>query len=288
MIQSMTAFARAETNQSWGNATWELKAVNHRFLDANFRLPETARDQEIHLRDQLRQKLQRGKIECNLKLNLSEQETATITLNEPLLNQLISLNQTVAHKLEKSSHLNTMHLLSWPGVIETPDADSDAIKQDIKAAFNEALAELINCRQREGSALKQTILEKLQGMMEQVQLVQQHTPQIMQAQRQKVIDRIEEIAQEVDKNRLEQELVYYAQRMDIMEEIDRLNTHIQEMERVLHQGGAVGRRLDFLLQEMNRESNTIGSKSQHTNISHASVELKVLIEQIREQVQNIE
>jgi len=288
MIHSMTAFARAETSADWGSAVWELKAVNHRFLDATFRLPEAAKDQEIALRELLRNRLQRGKLECVLKLHLSDAEQATISLNTPLLDHLIELSEQVSQKLEKTSNINPLHLMNWPGVVETPEADDETIKDAVRQSFEQAIAKLLACREREGDALKNTIIEKLQAMSGQVDVIQANVPQLLAAQQQKVRDRIEEIAQDVDQNRLEQELVYLAQRLDVTEEIDRLITHIKEMERVLNKGGAVGRRLDFLLQEMNREANTIGSKSQHTNTSHASVELKVLIEQIREQVQNIE
>ncbi len=288
MIHSMTAFARQETKQSWGNATWELKAVNHRYLDTSFRMPESFRDTELSLREFIRKQLHRGKVECTLRMQLSDDELATISLNDALLEQLVAMTQTVGSKLEGPGKINPMNLLTWPGVIEQAQQDDEEMKQAIKELFAETITSLIKCRQREGDALKQAIEDRLIAIKEQVNIVEKMVPTIIESQRQKVVDRIAEITQEVDQNRLEQELVYFTQKMDVAEEMDRLVTHINEMQRVLNKGGPVGRRLDFLLQEMNREANTLGSKSQHSDTAHASVEIKVLIEQIREQVQNIE
>lgn len=288
MIHSMTAFAMKESKQPWGVLAWEIRSVNHRYLDVSFRLPEALREMEFSLRDVARHTLHRGKVECMLKLQMTDQEAAQITLNDTLLNHLISRAESVASKLEEPAAIDPMKVLMWPGVVVQAEQDQAAIKETMQSLFKATLDSFVECRQREGQALKQAIKERLALMENHVEIVAKAVPTLLEAQRQKISDRIHELAQDVDQSRLEQELVYFAQRMDVAEEVDRLQTHIKEMSRVLEQDGAAGRRLDFLLQEMNREANTIGSKSQHTTTSHACVELKVLIEQIREQVQNIE
>jgi uncharacterized protein (TIGR00255 family) len=288
MIHSMTAFAAKENKQPWGVIAWEIRSVNHRYLDVSFRLPEALRDMEFSLRDVARNILHRGKVECTLKLQMADQEAAQITLNDTLLNHLIRRAEHVASKLEEPAAMDPMKLLMWPGVVVQAEQDQAAIKETMQSLFKATLESFVECRQREGQALKQAIKERLTSMENHVDVVAKTVPTLLEAQRQKISDRIQELTQDVDQSRLEQELVYFAQRMDVAEEVDRLQTHIKEMSRVLEQDGAAGRRLDFLLQEMNREANTIGSKSQHTITSHACVELKVLIEQIREQVQNIE
>lgn len=288
MIRSMTAFARKELKAAWGTLSWELRSVNHRYLEISPRLPDTLRDLENPVREKLRQTLDRGKVECTLKLKAENVAPTRIDVNEDFVRQLLE----AAHRLEaitgEPARLPAATLLTWPGVIQTPDTDQSEIQQAALSLLDSTLDEFIATRQREGAVLQQIIQDRLTRVEEQVAIVRAQLPAILQAQKEKLIARLAEISATPDSDRLEQELVYLAQKADVDEELDRLQTHVKEVRRSLQQGGACGRRLDFLMQELNREANTLGSKSVHTLTTQVAVELKVLIEQMREQIQNIE
>ena len=288
MIRSMTAFARKELKAPWGTLAWELRSVNHRYLEISPRLPDTLRDLENPVREKLRQSLDRGKVECTLRLKTENSVPTTLELNEDFVRQLLEASQRLNAITGQSANLSTATLLQWPGVVQTPETDQSEIQQAALALLENTLAEFIANREREGSTLQQIILGRLEKVEEQVALVRTELPAILQAQRERLITRVNEICANPDKERLEQELVFMAQKADVDEELDRLTTHVKEVRRSLKQGGACGRRLDFLMQELNREANTLGSKSVHTLSTQVAVELKVLIEQMREQIQNIE
>ncbi len=289
MIRSMTAFARQSEQLEWGALVWEIRSVNHRYLEPSFKLPESVRSLESNLREKLRSQLSRGKIECGLRLQIQATgQDANLAINQVLLEQLVSASESLQQKIEQPSPLNPLELLKWPGIVEESQPDSEAIGEQILAAFQTTLNQLLESREREGTVLKQFIEQRLQTIAEITASVRQQLPQILTAQRQKLKDRLDELKTDLDADRLEQEMVILAQKADVDEELDRLDAHVDEVNRVLTKGGACGRRLDFLMQELNREANTLSSKSIVTDTTQAAVELKVLIEQMREQIQNIE
>lgn len=286
-VCSMTAFARAEAAYGTGNAVWELRSVNHRYLEPQFRLPDAARPLEAQLRETLRETLSRGKLELSLTLKPGQVETAGLEINRPLVQSLLQASRQVSPEFNASA-LDPLQVLQWPGVIAEPETDAKQQSAAILRAFDEALGQLRANRAREGAALRGFVESRLESIEQQVTKVRALLPQILQAQRDKLRARLEELLNEMDRDRLEQEIVLLAQKADVDEELDRLNAHVAETRRVLEKGGAIGRRLDFLMQEFNREANTLSSKSVVTDTTQAAVELKVLIEQMREQVQNIE
>ncbi|HAG93176.1 MAG: YicC family protein [Pseudomonadales bacterium] len=288
MIRSMTAFSRKELNAPWGTLSWELRSVNHRYLEVHPRLPDTLRDLENPVRESLRSTLSRGKVECTLKLKAENLAPTRLEINETYVKQLLEAANRLTHMTGDTSGLSVTDLLGWPGVVTTPEADQSEIQQAALGLLQEALQDFVANREREGQMLNDIIIDRLDKIDAQVTVVRQHLPEILQAQKEKLLARLEEISANVDQERLEQEIVYLAQKSDVDEELDRLETHVKEVRRALKQGGAVGRRLDFLMQELNREANTLGSKSINTLTTQAAVELKVLIEQMREQIQNIE
>ena len=287
MIQSMTGYARHEFKADWGTATWEMRSVNQRFLETYFRLPEQIRSLENPLRERLRKQLQRGKVECNLRLQIEQKTEGGLCLNEELARSLLSSANWVANQ-SSSAQINPLDVLRWPGVVAQQEDDMDAIQADVMAAFDACLAEFIENRASEGKALERLIEERLDGIAEQVTFVRGRMPEVLQWQREKLLARFEDASMELDPQRLETEMVLLAQKTDVAEELDRLSAHVVETRKILRKGGACGRRLDFMMQEFNREANTLGSKSINTDITAAAVELKVLIEQMREQIQNIE
>ncbi|MDH5433581.1 MAG: YicC family protein [Gammaproteobacteria bacterium] len=288
MIRSMTAFARQTLESDWGNLTLELRSVNSRYLETNFRLPETFRYLEFKLRDILRKQLQRGKVDCTIKLDTTETGGDDISINENLVKLLVSSHQSLQQMTEVEQKPDLMRFLSWPGVIKTRELDIEQAEIELTQCLKSAIDDLIRMREREGESLKQIIVDKLAEMESQTKQVREEMPKIIQWQREKLMTRFEEVQLDFDEQRFEQEMVLLAQKVDVIEELDRLDAHIKEVGRLVDKGGAIGRRLDFLMQELNREANTLGSKSINSQTTSASVELKVLIEQMREQIQNIE
>lgn len=287
MIQSMTAYARIEHKADWGTASWEIRSVNQRYLETYLRLPEHFRSLEPVLRDRLRKRLNRGKIEVNLRYDLNEGDSSELQLNKELAKQIIHAANWVKEEA-KQGELNVVDVLRWPGVMSSSEQDMDALGKDLLGAFDLAINEFIEARGREGEAINTMLQTRLDQIVEQVAVVRGHMPAIMQWQRDKLTNRLAEITGELDPARMEQEMVLMAQKMDVAEEMDRLDAHVAETRLILKKGGAQGRRLDFMMQEFNRESNTLASKSISADVTAAAVELKVLIEQMREQIQNVE
>ncbi len=288
MIFSMTAFARQPIKADWGNAHWEIRSVNQRFLETNFRLPEAFRSMELELRNRLRKRLQRGKLDISLRIEYSPTESDAISINEKLAKQLIAAHQQLQSAAAVEQPLQITDLMRWPGLIQTTELDTSKVEKELLAAFDQAIDALIEMRKREGASMVELIQARLDGIAEQVVQVRDCMPDIIQWQRDRILNRFEEVKVELEPERLEQEMVLLAQKVDVDEELDRLETHLAEVSRLLKKGGTVGRRLDFLMQELNREANTLGSKSISAKTTAASVEIKVLIEQMREQIQNIE
>lgn len=288
MIQSMTAFSRHTQQQEWGSAIWEIRSVNSRYLETNFRLPESFKYLEFQLRDKLRKTIHRGKLDCTLKYEVASGATDDLTINQPLASALIQSHKELQKlsKLEQQPDLT--ELLKWPGIVKSIDLDNEKIAKDLAHGFASAIEQVIEMRQTEGRSLAKLISKRLEAISHQVQLVRECIPQILKWQSEKILARFEEVKLEFDQSRVEQEMVLITHKTDVDEEMDRLDTHVKEVYRLLANGGVVGRRLDFLMQELNREANTLGSKSISSETTAASVELKVLIEQMREQIQNIE
>ena len=287
MIYSMTAFARVEKQLDDVTLIWELKSVNHRYLEVSPRLPEAFRDIEGPLRELCRKALGRGKLEVGLRYQLKGGD-GELTLNEALVQQLAGAARQVGDIMRHPAPVDITAILRFPGVMQGMETDLSGHTKAALALLDEGLRALAEARAREGEVLANLINERLDAVLIQVERVRSALPAILDNLRNKLKKRVEEVIASPDPQRLEQEIVILAQKMDVAEELDRLITHVGEVRRSLQDGGQVGRRLDFLMQELNREANTLGSKSVDTETTQAAIELKVLIEQMREQVQNIE
>jgi len=287
-IRSMTAFARETLATDQGDLTIELRSVNHRYLDCTFKLPEALRHLEPTLRDRAGKKLARGKIDCMVRMQLNENASSSLEVDIKRLDNLLQSAATIAERLPETRPLSSLEVLQFPGVCTAGEISFDVFISGAATLFNNALASLADSREREGKKLADMILSRLGAIEQELAKTRTILPELMQHQRDRIISRIAELDIEVDNNRIEQELVHLAQKADVDEELDRLDAHICEVRRVIHKGGPCGRRLDFLMQELNREANTLSSKSQASSTTMAAVELKVLIEQMREQIQNIE
>ena len=287
MIRSMTAYARREAKGSWGSATWELRSVNQRYLETYIRLPEQFRGLEPVIRERIRTRLTRGKIECHLRFDADPGAQGELQLNVALAKQLVQAANWVKMQSDEGA-INPLDILRWPGVMSAPEQDLDAINAELLTALDGALDDFIEARESEGNALKSLIEQRLAGVSQEVSKVRAQMPDVLKWQRERLVTRLEEAEVQLENNRLEQELVMMAQRVDVAEELDRLDAHVKETYNILKKKEAVGRRLDFMMQEFNRESNTLASKSINADITASAIELKVLIEQMREQIQNIE
>lgn len=260
MVHSMTAFARVEQAGTHGTLIWELRSVNHRYLEPHLRLPDAFRDLEGAVREALRQGLSRGKVECTLRF---AEETAgkSLQVDQERARQLVAAAEGVAALIRQPAPLDPLAVLAWPGVLVADSADPQALNAAALEAFGQALEQLKAGRSREGQELAKLLNDRLDAMLVEVGNLRELVPTMLANQRQKILDRFAELKAELDPQRLEQELVLLAQKSDVAEELDRLATHVGEVRRVLKAGGAAGRRLDFLMQELNREANTLGSKA---------------------------
>ncbi len=292
MIRSMTAFARVEDSNETGSLTWEVRSVNHRYLEPGLRLPEEFRQLEPEIRKLTAQYLTRGKVDIGLRYRLDPTQQGEINLNEPLVRQLREVEQQVLNIVHEGSKLSVSDILGWPGVISDRERDMTGFHALALKSFEAALAQLVTSRETEGAALDEMIRDRCSQVSAIVAELREHRPTMIAALREKwesaLDEKIEQWRDSVSEGRLEQELVMLAQKLDVAEELDRLDTHVAEVQNVLGRDESVGRRPDFLMQELNREANTLGSKSQDSATTQLAVDLKVLIEQMREQVQNIE
>lgn len=289
MIRSMTGFARAEAATPQGLLLWEIRSVNHRFLEVQFRLPDSCRALETELRQRATARLGRGRLEASLSLRAAgERATALGRLNLPLARQLIGHWQTLAAEISEPGPLNPTDILRWPGVLEQEEQDPAALQGEALGLFDAALEELAAAREREGDRLAALFEGRLEEINARVGQVQARLPEVMDRIRERLRERVAALGVTVDPERLEQELALIAQKMDVAEELDRLGAHIAEFRSGLRGDVPVGRRLDFLVQELNREANTLASKSADAETTRQAVDIKVLVEQIREQVQNVE
>jgi uncharacterized protein (TIGR00255 family) len=288
----MTAFARIQQSNDAGAITWELRSVNHRYLEPGLKLPDDFRQLEPEIRKLLAQYLTRGKIDLSLRYKVDPQKQGKIAVNKPIVQNLREVEQKVLNIVHEGSKLSVSDILAWPGVISELECDLSELHQLSLTCLEAALKQLQESRETEGAALEEMIRSRCQQVSEIVAEVRQHRPEIVAALREKweaaLDEKLQQWRDSASESRLEQELVMLAQKLDVEEELDRLDTHVAEVLKVLERDEAVGRRLDFLMQELNREANTLGSKSQDGATTQQAVDLKVLIEQMREQVQNIE
>ena len=288
MISSMTAFARQEVTDTWGSLTLELRSVNHRYLDIGLRLPDELRVLEGRIREQIQNQLNRGKVDIQVRYQPEQHLSGDLQLDMTLIEQLAAASEQVKTYFPEHRPVSTLEIMRWPGVLQIPQVDPEVLHAKAMALLDSALAELIRGRQREGEKLKVILEQRCDGIRDIVKQMRELVPEIKQVWRDKLQARLTDIKGELDSGRLEQEMVIMAQKIDVDEELDRLEAHITEVQRGLNSAKPIGRRLDFLMQELNREANTLGSKSVDARTGTASVDLKVYIEQMREQVQNIE
>ncbi|MCF6260414.1 MAG: YicC family protein [Gammaproteobacteria bacterium] len=292
MIYSMTAFSRQEGDTENGHLVWELRSVNHRFSEVSLRLPEELRFLEPKIREQVAKCIKRGKIDATLRFQTTNQsvdnESPALEIDKALVEKLAHVTREIDQLLYNAAPINALEILQWPGVLKAPEKNTQQLVADAQVLLEAALVDLLDSRAREGEKLKAVIEARCVAIDAQVKIVTERLPEILRATRERLEKRLAEIQGELDPARLEQEVVLLLNKADVDEEIERLKAHVDEVRRVLTQDEPVGRRLDFLMQELNREANTLGSKSVHTDTTAVSVELKVLIEQMREQIQNIE
>lgn len=287
MLHSMTAFARRELSIDEGMLSWELRSVNHRYLEHYFKLPETFKILEWQLRDNLRKELSRGKIECTFNFTPNAKNNP-IQIDIERAKQLTQAAEQIADLTINPTPINPFTVLSWTGVLINEQINHEQLQYQAIDLFQQALQDLINNRAREGQELQQLLEERLTNIDIEINNLRPLIPNMLENQRQKILIRCQEFKVEMDPQRLEQELVLLAQKSDVTEELDRLKTHLSEVKHTFKSTIPCGRRLDFLMQELNREANTLGSKAFDPKTTQAAVNIKVLIEQMREQIQNIE
>jgi len=284
----MTAFSRSSEEYPWGSLVWELRSVNHRYLDVTIKLPEELRSIENDVRTRLNKSIKRGKVECNLRYKAAENIQTKLSVNEEYVDEVMRACQVISTKLHQPSEMDVLEVLKWPGVLEPTEMDLSPVINSALNLFDQAINSMLESRESEGQRLQMMIEDRCKAMTLIVSSERQRRPQVLEKTRNKLLNKVEELKSNYDKDRFEQELLFMTQKMDVDEELDRMESHFVEVEKVLKRNEPVGRRLDFIMQEFNREANTLGSKSTDIETTQSAVELKVLIEQMREQVQNIE
>jgi uncharacterized protein (TIGR00255 family) len=288
MIASMTGFARCETSGPWGSLICELRSVNHRFLECGFRLPEEVRSIEAELRQALGKELKRGKVDCTITLRAVSTLSGEINIDTAALQRLTAQLRQVGEHLPQQHQVNLMDLLRWPGIMREERASSEELLTATRSLFKAAITQLQECRAREGERLAGLLQQRCMALETGVRQVRARLPEIHERIRARWLERFAELKLQVDPERLEQEIAIALQRLDVDEELDRLDSHIAEFRRITAAQEPAGRRLDFLLQEVSRETNTLSAKSQDLDTTRNAVEMKVVIEQLREQIQNVE
>lgn len=288
MLNSMTGFARETAETAFGTMTCEMRAVNHRYLDVQFRLPEELRAKELDLRNRIGESLKRGKVECSIYLKRGGSNKEELNLNEGLVAQIAARAGEISKLLPDSQPLDPLDVLRWPGVVAEPEVDTEPLFAESLALMEKALQAMVDMRASEGGRIAGMIEARLAEILSIAATVRERMPAVLDAVRARQKERIDKLDIDADPARLETELALIAQKLDVDEELDRLDSHVSEVRAALAGDEPVGRRLDFLMQEFNREANTLGSKSADSDTTKAAVDLKVLIEQMREQIQNVE
>jgi uncharacterized protein (TIGR00255 family) len=282
----MTAFGRQEQCGKWGQAICEIKTVNHRYLELSIRLPDELRQLETSIRKRISETLNRGKVDCTLRYEPDDSAANEIPVNHDLAAKLVTA--AVALQIPSAGPVNPLDILRWPGVIKKETPDPDVLSEPILQLLDATLAMISDARLREGANIEVMLRERCKNALLHVERIRVQLPAMLDTLRARIITRAKELAVNLEHDRLEQEIVLLTHKLDVAEELDRLRSHIEEVTRLLDENLPIGRRLDFLMQEMNREANTLGSKAASIEVTNASIELKVLIEQMREQIQNIE
>ncbi len=282
----MTAYARREIKGEWSIAEWEMQSVNQRYLEIYIHLPELFRNLEPIIRKSIRSRLTRGKVECTLSFEIDPNAQHSMKLNKKLAQKVIKAANWI--KMQSNGTINSIDILRWPGVISNTKSDLGEINEKLIHTLEDVLDDFIASRKREGTELQIFIEQHLNNISAIIIKLRTLMPNILQWQKSRLLTKLDEVKLQLDNSRLEQELVLIAQRLDVIEELDRLEAHVKETHNILKQKGAVGRHLNFMMQEFNRESNTLAAKSINNDITTSAIELKVLIEQMREQIQNIE
>lgn len=287
-IYSMTAFARQERRDHWGVLTCECRSVNHRYLEPGFRLPEALRELEMDFREQVRERLGRGKVDVQMRLELAEASLQSMEPDAAVLRRLRNAVRVVNEEVDNPAPVNPLDVLRWPGVLASAEPPVEEAREAARALFTATLDDLVAAREREGQRLMPLFEDRLDTIDQHVRDLKQRAPEWLSRQQALLRERLKEAAGSLDEDRLAQEIAVLAQKADVSEELDRLDAHVGEVRAALGRSGPVGRRLDFLMQELNREANTLSSKSNAAELTRIAVELKVLIEQMREQIQNVE
>jgi uncharacterized protein (TIGR00255 family) len=288
VIRSMTAFARQEQQTEQGDLIWEIRSVNHRYLELSLRLDERFRSLEMPIRKLFAEKLARGKVDAVLRYKVPEAQSSNLDIDQSLAQSIVAQSEIVAGFATQAAPIDPIRILQWPGVLKAESLDQVALNASVMSSLLLAINELISTRETEGAALQKMIEQRCTDIDAIAKLTRQRMPEILAHHQQRMEERVADLQVNLDPERLEQEMVLLAQKSDVAEELDRLESHVVEVQSVLQRDEPVGRRLDFLMQELNREANTLGSKSINSETTNHSVELKVLIEQMREQIQNIE
>jgi len=288
MIKSMTAFASGEIEIDSLTVNCELRSVNHRYCDVSLKLPERLRFSEVDIRSAISSSLKRGKIECSLSYKKQTAQTQTISINEEAVKSLLVATSKIEDLMHNGRPFTAFDILNYPGIQQEPETNKEALLQGINSLLEKTLKQLVAAREREGSQLETLIAQRCEKVSLLVEAANNIMPGVLEGIRTKIKTRLTELVEDPDFDRLEQEMVFLTQKLDVAEELDRLDTHVNEVLNVLTKQEPIGRRLDFLMQEMNREANTLGSKSADKDMTQISIDLKVLIEQMREQIQNIE
>lgn len=288
MTHSMTAFARHIETGEHGQYIWEIRSVNHRYSEIFVRLPEELRGLETPIRDRFAGRVKRGKIDCSLKFEPNKDAGGEILINATQLEMLAAASRRIKEKIPELADFSALDILKWPGVLDNQKVAIEELEKEAVRGFDQALQQLVDTRQREGEKMAELIEQRCQSIADIVLNLRGRVPEIVESIKTRHSQRIAELADDIDPHRVEQECALLMQKLDVDEELDRIDAHLGEVARVLQAKQPAGRRLDFLMQELNREANTVGSKSAHIDTANASVDLKVFIEQMREQIQNIE
>ncbi len=288
MLRSMTAFGRRESTHAWGSLAWEVRSVNHRYLETSVRMPDELRMLEAAVRDRVAARVRRGKVECTLRWKRENLSQEALQVNDALAQSVIKACHALEGYMMNAARLSPIDVLRWPGVVREPEQDLQPVQKAVLDDFEAVLDDFVATREREGEKIREMLGTRNEAVGRLVAEQRDRSPAALQRLREKLLARLAEVDVQADPNRLEQELVFLAQKMDVDEELDRLQTHVGELARILDLDEPVGRRLDFLMQEFNRESNTLGSKSTDAETTQTAIDLKVLIEQMREQIQNLE
>lgn len=288
VVRSMTAFARHQEQGNWGVANWEIRSVNHRYLEINLNLPEVWRDLEGEIRELIKKYVKRGKLDVSLHYKPGEAVSLNVEVNQTFAHQLLNACNVMTQEISHPAKVNIVDILKWPGVTEITEDDPEFENSILIKLLDAALHALVEMRESEGAKLLEFVTSRLDSLVTELDKIKQRLPSVIERQQQRLTEKLAKFKEELDPSRVEQEMLLFINKVDVAEEVDRFEAHITAVRTALSQGGSMGRRLDFLMQELNREANTIASKSLDPAMTSMAVECKVLVEQMREQVQNIE